>query len=155
MNRSDELLQLDKQLCFPLYATSRLVTRYYQPLLDKLGLTYPQYLVMLVLWEQQKATVSDISDRLLLNSNTLTPLLKRLEKNGLITRTRSTTDERQVHIRLTTQGEQLKQEAVCIPLELAQGMHISLEEAKTLHQLLHKLMANLQQTAIDESHEEM
>ena len=111
-------LKLSNQLCFPVYAASRLITREYQPHLDKLGITYPQYLVLLVLWETDGVSVNDLSVKLILNTNTLTPLLKRMEILGIITRTRSDKDERKVIIRLTTKGIEMKTNALAIPLEL-------------------------------------
>lgn len=108
-------LHLQNQLCFPLYAASRLTTQIYGPFLKELDLTYPQYLVMLVMWEHQVQTVNQIGNRLLLESNTLTPLLKRLEQKKLISRMRSETDERSVIIRLTEKGELLQSQAVEIP----------------------------------------
>ncbi|HAQ38626.1 MAG TPA: MarR family transcriptional regulator [Saprospiraceae bacterium] len=108
-------LHLQNQLCFPLYAASRLTTQIYGPFLKELDLTYPQYLVMLVLWEHQVQTVNQIGNRLLLESNTLTPLLKRLEQKKLISRMRSETDERSVIIRLTDRGHLLQTRAVEIP----------------------------------------
>ena len=101
-------LALDAQLCFALYSASLAMTKLYKPLLDRLGLTYPQYLVMLVLWEEDAMSVKEIGERLFLDSGTLTPLLKRLEAAGLVKRTRSTEDERQVIVALTPQGEGLK-----------------------------------------------
>ena len=97
-------LKLENQICFPLYAASRLVTREYQPHLDKLGITYPQYLVLMVLWENNGLTVNDISEKLILNTNTLTPLLKRMEKQQLLSRRRDVADERKVLISLTEKG---------------------------------------------------
>jgi DNA-binding MarR family transcriptional regulator len=111
----DDLLLLENQLCFPFYAVSRLITRAYQSLLDPLGLTYPQYLVMLALWETDGVPIQHLSDRLLLNTNTLTPLLKRLESSHLITRRREDADERVVIIRLTTEGRALKEKARRVP----------------------------------------
>src|SRR3954462_10871670 len=105
----DRLLHLDNQLCFALYSASLAMTKLYKPLLDELGLTYPQYLVMLVLWERDGLTVSEIGERLSLDSGTLTPLLKRLEAAELVSRIRDTDDERRVHIRLTAAGRRLKQ----------------------------------------------
>ena len=110
-------LQLDKQLCFPLYTASRLVTQCYHPILKELDLTYPQYLVLLVLWESDKVNVSLISKRLYLQSNTLTPLLKRMEEMGLLTRERSVEDERNVIIRLTEKGSNLQ-------IQASQYLHI-------------------------------
>ncbi|MBR9922923.1 MAG: MarR family transcriptional regulator [Bacteroidetes bacterium] len=113
--KQDDLLLLENQLCFPLYVASRLITKMYGPLLKELDLTYPQYLVLLALWEKDKQRVSDLSQRLFLESNTLTPLLKRLEQKEMIIRERSVSDERTVIIRLRKRGENLKEKAVCIP----------------------------------------
>jgi DNA-binding MarR family transcriptional regulator len=114
-NKTDAMLQLDNQLCFALYSTSLAMTKLYKPLLDALGLTYPQYLAMLVLWEQDGLMVSEIGERLYLDSGTLTPLLKRLEAAGLIARIRAVEDERRVHITLTAAGRKLKTKAAKIP----------------------------------------
>ena len=103
-----EQLKLDNQLCFPLYAASRLLIRAYQPFLDKLKITYPQYLVLMVLWEHKELTVTEISKQLHLNTNTLTPLLKRMEKQQILERIRSKEDERVVKIRLTDKGTKLR-----------------------------------------------
>ena len=120
--QSDNLLRLDNQLCFPLYAASRMVTKRYQPLLEKLDITYPQYLILLVLWENDALMVNEISKKLMLETNTLTPLLKRMEVKDIIKRTRSKTDERRVIVQLTEKGVSLKQNALCIPTELLKGM---------------------------------
>jgi DNA-binding MarR family transcriptional regulator len=112
------MLALDKQFCFALYSASHAVTKTYKPLLDRLGLTYPQYLVMLVLWEQDAILVKDIGARLFLDSGTLTPLLKRLEANGLVERNRDPLDERQVRISLSTAGRTLRAAAMAIPEQL-------------------------------------
>ncbi|MDB5867836.1 MAG: transcriptional regulator, MarR family [Polaromonas sp.] len=109
------LLTLDNQLCFALYSTSLAMTRLYKPLLKALGITYPQYLALLVLWEHDGLTVSELGERLFLDSGTLTPLLKRLEASGLVSRLRAVEDERRVHIRLTPAGYALKAEAAHIP----------------------------------------
>jgi DNA-binding MarR family transcriptional regulator len=114
-NKTDAMLKLDNQLCFALYSTSLAMTKLYKPLLDELGLTYPQYLAMLVLWEQDGLMVSEIGERLYLDSGTLTPLLKRLEAAGLIARIRAVEDERRVHITLTAAGRKLKARAAKIP----------------------------------------
>lgn len=111
-------LRLDQQLCFPLYAASNLMTRLYRPLLDELGLTYPQYLVMLVLWEASPSTVSALGERLRLDSGTLTPLLKRLEAAGLVRRTRDAADERRVLVSLTDNGRALRDQAEDVPHRL-------------------------------------
>lgn len=113
-----DLLALDNQFCFALYSTSLAMTKTYKSLLDKLGLTYPQYLVMLVLWKKDDVLVKDIGEQLLLDSGTLTPLLKRLEVLGMLTRTRDEHDERQVRIALTRDGRNLKRKAAAIPSQV-------------------------------------
>lgn len=110
-----DLLKLDNQLCFALHAASRCMTAAYQPLLEQFGITYPQYLVMLVLWEHGTRTVGEIGEALLLDSGTLTPLLKRMEANGLLTRRRDTEDERRVRVALSPRGRVLKQRAAGLP----------------------------------------
>jgi DNA-binding MarR family transcriptional regulator len=125
-------LKLDNQICFPLYAVSRLITREYQPFLEKLGITYPQYLVLMVLWENDGITVNEISKKLILNTNTITPLLKRMESEGIIRRKRSMNDERKVIVELTTAGKQLQAEASEIPKKIAAGL---ISETMTVEQL--------------------
>ncbi|RYG07716.1 MAG: MarR family transcriptional regulator, partial [Burkholderiales bacterium] len=125
---SDAMLKLDNQLCFALYSTSLAMTKLYKPLLEALGLTYPQYLAMLVLWEEDGLAVSEIGDRLFLDSGTLTPLLKRLEVGGLITRLRAVEDERRVHISLTAAGRKLKAQAEAIPGCIMSATECSLPE---------------------------
>jgi len=137
------LLKLDNQLCFAVYAAAQAFTATYKPLLAPLGLTYPQYLTMLVLWEEDGLTVSAIGAKLGLDSGTLTPLLKRLEAAGLVTRTRDTADERQVLAGLTPAGRALKQKAKGIPAKLLCASGMSLAEIKGLHGTLGKLAANL------------
>lgn len=141
MNK-DDILKLENQLCFPLYAASRLVTKAYQPLLDKLDITYPQYLVLLLLWEFKELTVKDIGIKLYLQSNTLTPLLKRMEQKELVVRSRSTKDERVVKIKLTQKSINLKEEAICIPMELAKGIEdkFSMEQYIVLRDELNNLI---------------
>lgn len=124
----DTWLALDRQLCFALYSASLAMTKAYKPLLDPLGLTYPQYLVMLVLWERDGVPVKDIGERLYLDSGTLTPLLKRLEQAGLIKRTRSSEDERQVLIDLTSQGQALKDKARAVPSSILAASQCSVAE---------------------------
>ena len=114
----DELLRLDNQFCFALYSASLAMTKTYKPFLENLGLTYPQYLVMLILWEQDNVLVKEIGERLFLDSGTLTPLLKRLETAGLIERTRDPEDERQVRITLTKTGRALKRKAHAVPFQV-------------------------------------
>ncbi len=112
---TDDMLKLDNQLCFAVYSASLAMTRLYKPLLEKLHLTYPQYLVMLVLWERDGLMVSELGTELSLDSGTLTPLLKRLEANGLVSRMRDVADERRVHITLTAAGRKLKSRAASVP----------------------------------------
>ena len=140
---SDQLL-LDQQLCFALYAASRSVTGLYRPLLEPLGLTYPQYLVMLVLWEQDGLTVRELGQRLQLDSGTLTPLLKRLQSAGLITRQRRQQDEREVDIRLTDAGLALRDKASGIPECLAQCMQLPFEQMQSLRDELKRLTRQIQ-----------
>ena len=125
---SAEMLKLDHQLCFALYSSSLAMTKLYKPLLDPLGLTYPQYLVMLVLWEQDGVAVKEIGERLFLDSGTLTPLLKRLEAAELVKRTRSTEDERQVLIALTPKGEALREKARAVPQSILAASACSVGE---------------------------
>lgn len=136
----EDLLKLDKQICFPIYALSREVIQRYRPFLDELDLTYPQYLVFLVLWEKDNQTVNQIGDKLLLDSGTLTPLLKRLEQKKLILRQRKKTDERVVEIILTKEGKELEQKAKDIPEKLLAELNISLDELKTMRTIAHKIL---------------
>jgi len=142
-SKADELLKLDNQLCFQLYSASRLMTKLYQPLLKPLDLTYPQYLVMLVLWEQpmgHKFTVTELGERLYLDSGTLTPLLKRLEAKRLIQRQRSSEDERQVWVKLTTSGEGLKQQAKRVPEKLGCETNLNVDEIGPLRESIRELI---------------
>lgn len=134
-----EQLKLENQLCFPVYAASRLIIREYQPHLDKLGITYPQYLVLMLLWETDGRTVNEIANRLILNTNTVTPILKRMEGQGLISRRRSEADERRVIITLTPKGGQLREEAARIPQRLAEGLvteEMNLEDLRQIKEQL-------------------
>lgn len=133
-------LQLDQQLCFPIYALSREITAMYRPILDELGITYPQYLVLLVLWEEQQQTVNQLGEKLRLDSGTLTPLLKRLEQKGIVSRKRSTIDERVVNVSLTKDGEALRDKAVCIPEQLAGSLNVSQDELVLLRGIISKIL---------------
>ncbi|UII23370.1 MarR family winged helix-turn-helix transcriptional regulator [Fulvivirga ligni] len=137
------ILKLSEQICFPIYASSRLITRLYQPLLDKIGLTYPQYLVMMVLWEHGEQKVTEIGKRIFLNTNTLTPLISKLIAKGLITKNRSNEDERTVFITLTSSGEALRESAECIPYELAKNMNMSVDELLHLKDMMWKILKQL------------
>lgn len=125
-------LKLDHQLCFALYSTSLAMTKFYKPLLDPLGLTYPQYLVMLVLWEGDGITVSQLGERVALDSGTLTPLLKRLEASDLVRRVRDTADERRVLLQLTPTGRALKSRAMAVPESMACASGCALDELAAL-----------------------
>ena len=140
---ADAMLLLDNQLCFALYSTSLAMTKLYKPLLDELGLTYPQYLTMLVLWEQDGLTVSELGQRLYLDSGTLTPLLKRLEVSGLISRIRAVEDERRVHITLTPAGRKLKAQAAKIPGCILSASQCSIPELTALTQQVQALRQRL------------
>jgi|TARA_B100000949_G_C14273977_1_gene448716 DNA-binding MarR family transcriptional regulator len=136
-------LHLGNQLCFPLYATSRLTTKIYAPYLNRLGITYPQYLVMLALWQYGELSVKEIGERLYLESNTLTPLLKRLEQKALIVRERSKLDERTVVISLTSSGIKMKGQAVEIPKRIVESFNdqtLDGEELAVFQKTLFKLL---------------
>ena len=138
-----EKLCLRNQLCFKFYALSRHITSLYQPLLTGLGLTYPQYLVMLVLWEKELISVKDLGQHLMLDSGTLTPLLKRLEQKGLLNRKRCASDERKVDVSLTEKGIKLKQQASCIPDQLNEAMAMDASELQQFNAVLTKLMQQI------------
>jgi DNA-binding MarR family transcriptional regulator len=137
-------LLLDNQLCFALYSASLAMTKLYKPLLASLDLTYPQYLVMLVLWEQDGQSVSDLGQRLSLDSGTLTPLLKRLEQSGLLTRQRAAQDERRVELHLTAQGQHLKTRAAKVPGCVLEAAACPLPELMALTQQVQALRQRLQ-----------
>jgi DNA-binding MarR family transcriptional regulator len=136
-------LLLDNQLCFALYSTSLAMTKLYKPLLETLGLTYPQYLVMLVLWEQDGLTVSALGERLTLDSGTLTPLLKRIEASGWLTRQRAAEDERRVRVSLTAEGRKLKTKAGAVPACLVQAASCPVPELMALTQQVQALRERL------------
>ncbi|MBB4036976.1 DNA-binding MarR family transcriptional regulator [Dysgonomonas hofstadii] len=136
---SDDL-KLDNQLCFPLYALSRQVTTLYRPHLEKLGLTYPQYLVMMVLWEHHSVTVKLLGELLCLDSGTLTPLLKRMEAAGLLVRKRSSNDERMVDVTITGKGKEMEAQAESIPLNIKIGLDMTDEQIVKLRDQLKKIL---------------
>lgn len=138
----NEQLKLENQLCFPLYASAKEVVKRYKPYLDEIGLTYTQYIAMMVLWEHQTINVKTLGEYLHLDSGTLTPLLKRLEAAGFIKRKRDSKDERNVIIKLTPAGEALKEPASLIPEKIKQCLPISDEEAITLYRLLYKILGS-------------
>jgi DNA-binding MarR family transcriptional regulator len=136
-------LRLEQQLCFAIYSASHAFTRFYKPLLAQLGVTYPQYLALLTLWEEDGLSVTAIGERLLLDSGTLTPVLKRLEGLGFVTRTRSTADERQVLVRLTDKGHEMRKVAEGFPTQILDASECSGEELDTLRRALMGLRRNL------------
>ncbi|OPC36852.1 MarR family winged helix-turn-helix transcriptional regulator [Elizabethkingia miricola] len=140
-----EQLKLDNQICFPVYALSREIVGRYRPLLDQLDITYPQYLVLLVLWEHQEHSVSQLGEKLYLDSGTLTPLLKRLEQKNLVIRSRSKEDERIVKIKLTPEGQSLQKKAASIPKQLFEDMKVPEEELKQLKTTIEKILTTLNQ----------
>lgn len=140
---ADAALLLDNQLCFALYSASLAMTKLYKPLLDELGLTYPQYLVMLVLWEDDDLPVSGLGQRLGLDSGTLTPLLKRLEGAGLVSRMRDVADERRVHIHLTAAGRRLKARAAKVPACVLEATQCSIAELQQLTRQVRALRERL------------
>ncbi len=139
----DELLLLDNQLCFPLYSAANAVVRAYRPLLDALDLTYPQYLVMMVLWQQNAISVKTLGEKLHLDSGTLTPLLKRLESKGLVERRRSVTDERARELWLTERGTALREQALAVPKSMVCKFDLDLDELVMLKQLCEKVVGKL------------
>lgn len=140
MNDKYASLKLKNQLCFPLYAVSNIITRKYKPLLDELDLTYTQYIVMMVLWEKAPVNEKFLCEALCLKTNTVTPLLKKLEQKGYITRQKDINDERRLLIALTDSGIKLREKAVCIPHAIAREFHITQEEAEFLYKILYKII---------------
>lgn len=140
---TNELLKLENQLCFSLYASSRAITRMYRPFLEGLGITYPQYLVLLVLWDQKESTVKELSEKLDLDSGTLTPMLKRMETQQLIQRKRSVEDERVVNIVITETGLSLYERALCIPQTLLESSGLSLEEIHNFNVQLKRIITSV------------
>ena len=137
MNR---MLKLESQLCFPLYACAKEIVRRYNPLLEPLGLTYTQYIAMMVMWEHKSISVKEMGKLLFLDSGTLTPMLKKMEKAGLIRRKRSEDDERVVIVSITEKGEKLHDDASQVPVRMSGCVTLETEEAMQLYNLLHKLM---------------
>ena len=133
-------LKLENQLCFPLYACSKEIIRQYKPFLDEIDLTYTQYIAMMVLWEKKRMNVKELGESLYLDSGTLTPLLKKLESKGLITRKRSDKDERNLIATITEEGEKLKEQAVDIPFEMAGCTNLTAEEGIMLYNILYKIL---------------
>ena len=136
-------LKLEYQLCFPLYACSKEIIKKYKPYLDEINLTYTQYITMMVLWEEQEINVKKLGEKLLLDSGTLTPLLKKLESKGYIVKNRLESDERNVLISITEEGKKLKNKAKKIPIKVGKCNHISEEESINLYKILYKILENL------------
>lgn len=135
-----DYLKLKNQLCFPLYAASREVIKLYKPYLDELDLTYTQYIATMLLWEHKTLTVKELGDFLFLDSGTLTPLLKKLESKGLVSRARSTKDERNLNVSITEEGMALRKKALDIPLQIGQHNPLTLEETVQMYRLLYKML---------------
>ena len=138
-----DCLKLENQLCFPIYLCSKEIIRKYTPFLDELDLTYTQYIVMMFFWEKEKSNVKELGKTLLLDSSTLTPLLKKLETKGYITRARSKKDERNLDIEITEKGKKLKDKAITIPEKMGKCLNLSEEEAETIYKLMYKVLLNV------------
>lgn len=138
----DDLLKLDKQLCFSVYVLHREIMQHYRAILEEVDLTYPQYITMMALWENDNQTVNQLGEKLFLDNGTLTPLLKRLESKMLLTRTRSKSDERVVKIRLTDQGLLLKEKASCIPMQIFEALKLDYADMQQLKALADKIVTN-------------
>jgi len=141
-------LKLESQLCFPLYACSKEVVRKYKPLLDAIDLTYTQYITMMVLWEKREINVKELGNHVYLDSGTMTPVLKKLESKGLLTRTRSKNDERNLIVRITEKGLNLRDEALKIPVRMGSCVNLTKEEADKLYELLYKVLGAMENNHI-------
>lgn len=139
-NSKYDVLKLGNQLCFPIYAASREIVKKYKPYLEKIDLTYTQYIVMMVLWERKTVNVKELGECLYLDSGTLTPLLKKLETKGFVSRMRSETDERNLVVSITDDGEKLKEKAVEIPMQIAGCTNLTNDEAMQLYTILYKIL---------------
>ena len=143
MSEKYDPLKLENQLCFPLYACSKEIVKAYKPFLDELDLTYTQYITMMVMWEHKELRVKEVGSYLYLDSSTLTPLLKRLEEKGYVTRRRSSEDERDLFVTITESGEALKEKAVDIPRKLGSCVALDPQKAQTLYSLLYEILGKL------------
>ena len=139
-----DMLKLENQLCFPLYAAAREVTKRYRPFLDDLNLTYTQYITMMVVWECSECSVKTLGEKLYLDSGTLTPVVKSLEQKGYVRRFRSTEDERVLLVSITQEGKALRDKAAAVPMQVGACIHLTQEDAMTLHRLLYKLLAEME-----------
>ena len=140
MEKNYDMLKLENQLCFPLYACSREIVKKYHPHLDEIGLTYTQYIVMMVMWEKKHVSVKELGEKLYLDSGTLTPVLKSLESKGFVTRRRSAEDERVLIAEITEAGEALKEQAAEVPPKIACCVSLTQEEAGELYRILYKIL---------------
>lgn len=143
MEKNYDLLKIENQLCFPLYACAKEVVKKYKPFLDKIDLTYTQYITMMILWDKKQMNVKALGECLYLDSGTLTPLLKKLESKGYVSRKRSENDERNLLVTITEKGEQLKEQAVEIPVSIGNCVNLSSEESAQLYTLLYKLLGSM------------
>lgn len=143
MEKNYEVLKLENQICFPLYACSKEIVRKYKPFLDAIDLTYTQYITMMVMWEHKEMSVKDLGEYLYLDSGTLTPVLKKLEQKGYVTRARDVQDERVLNVTITEAGEALKEQAVEIPGKIGSCVCISPEEAMKLYEILQKILKSI------------
>ena len=144
MSDKYDAIKIDNQLCFPLYACAKEIVRRYKPFLDEIDLTYTQYIAMMVLWEEKEINVKALGKRLYLDSGTLTPLLKRLEQKNLISRQRDSKDERNLIVRLTAEGERLKEKAVEIPYKMAGCVKLDEKDAADLYRILHNMLQSFE-----------
>lgn len=135
-----DVLKLENQLCFPMYVCAKEVVKMYKPFLDEIDLTYTQYITMMVMWEHQELSVKELGEFLFLDSGTLTPVLKKLEQKGLLTRNRDKEDERVLKVAITEEGELLKEKAVEVPRKMGECMMVSKEDAQQLFSILHRIM---------------
>ena len=145
MSDKYDVLKLDNQLCFPLYAVSKEIVRRYTPFLNEIDLTYTQYIVMMVMWEHKNVSVKELGKKLFLDSGTLTPLLKNLEKKGFVTRERSKTDERFLVVSITAAGMELREKAVDIPMKLGSCISLDEKEALQLYTIVRKLLGQFEE----------
>ncbi len=147
-----DALMLKNQLCFPLYAASREVVKQYRPYLEPLGLTYTQYIALMVFWERRKCSVKEVGEALYLDSGTLTPVLKSLETKGYVRRYRSSEDERVLLVELTEAGERLRDQAANIPMQMSKCVRLEPSEAKALYGLLYKLLGTMDEPRESKTH---
>ena len=145
MSENYDVLKLDNQICFPLYAVSKEIVRRYTPYLNEIDLTYTQYIAMMVMWEHKEVSVKELGKKLFLDSGTLTPLLKNLEKKELVTRTRSTVDERFLVVSITQKGMDLRKQAVNIPAQLGSCIKLNEQEAVQLYTIIRKLLSQFEE----------